>query len=100
MELSPQIKKAANAAFFWSRAKFLGSGLGAVFLTELVYATGSIHNLLGTGIKRMAFGAHFDMQGWFAHHGLGLEGVTATASYGEFLVVWMDICFHDFFPYE
>jgi hypothetical protein len=68
--------------------------LGAVFLTEFVDTSGGIHDLLRTGVERVAFGANFDVQHWLAYHGLGLEAVAATARYGEFLVFWVDICFH------
>jgi len=75
----------------------LRCSLGAVFLTELVDAAGSIHDLLCAGVERVAFRANFDVQGWLAHYGFGLEAVAATASYCQFLVIWVCICFHFYF---
>jgi hypothetical protein len=89
-------KKAANAAFLMEplHGNPLCCRFGAVFLAELVDATCGIDNLLCACVKRVAFGTNFDMQGWLANHGLGLETVTATACHGDFLVIWVNICFH------
>jgi hypothetical protein len=72
----------------------LRRSLGAVFLTELIDATGGIDNLLCAGVERVALGTNLDVQGWFADHGLGLEAVAATACHGDFLIIRVDICFH------
>jgi hypothetical protein len=102
--LSPQIKKAANAAFNKTVPNFLSCRFGrgffgagfwaAIFLAEFIDAPSGVHNLLCTRIERVALGADFNVQGRFAEYGLGLEAVTATARYGDLLVIWMYFCFH------
>jgi hypothetical protein len=72
----------------------LRRSLSAVFLAEFVDAACGINDLLRTGIERVALGANFDVQCRFAYHGLGFETVATTARYGEFCVIWVDICFH------
>jgi hypothetical protein len=38
--------------------------------------------------------ANLDMQG-FAHGGAGLKSATATAGHGYFLIIWMNVWFHE-----
>jgi hypothetical protein len=89
-------KKGSKRCLFLERQceTRLCRSLGAVFLTELVDATGGIHDFLRAGVERVALGTNFDVQRWLAHHGLGLEAVAATAGHGEFLVIRVDVCFH------
>lgn len=65
----------------------------AIFLAEFLYPSGGVNDFLLTGIERVADRAYFYMQG-LAHCGAGLERVAATASYGDFLIIWMNFCFH------
>lgn len=67
--------------------------LHTVFLAELFNTACSVDNLLLAGVKRVALGAHFNVQRLTAG-GTGLEGVAATASYGNFIVVRMNVGFH------
>ena len=69
-----------------------GRLLLAVLLTELVYASSSIHNPLLTGEEGVALGA--DIQVQILASGTGLELGTATASYRNFFVLGMNIRFH------
>jgi hypothetical protein len=65
----------------------------AEFLVELVDATGGIDDLLLAGVERMADGAHFNMEGVFAHGGLGHELVAAGASHFDVGIRRMNISF-------
>ncbi|ODT84722.1 MAG: hypothetical protein ABS69_02295 [Nitrosomonadales bacterium SCN 54-20] len=66
----------------------------AVFLTEFLDTPGSINDLLFTCIERVTNRANLDMQG-FAHGGAGLKSTTATAGHGYFLIIWMNVWFHE-----
>jgi hypothetical protein len=67
--------------------------LFTVFLTELVDTPTRINNLLSAGIKRMALRAHVNVQ-ISAYGRVGFEGVTATASNVDGLVIGMYFGFH------
>jgi hypothetical protein len=71
----------------------LGAAL-AVFLAEFVDSAGSVNNLLGAGIERVALRTYFNVEHGFCNHGLGLEAVATAASNGEFFVIRVNICFH------
>src|SRR5579862_5736400 len=85
---------------FWEKLLFLflrgegslgGLGLGGALL-ELVHATGSVHELLLSGVKGMAnvANAHDD-------HGLGgagLDHVATGATDFRIHIFRMNICFH------
>mgnify|MGYP001566008668 CR=1 FL=1 len=75
-------------------AACLRSGFSAVFLTEFIDTTGSINYLLRTSVKRVALRANFNAQRLLAYCRFGFETVTAAASHGKLLVIWVDICFH------
>ena len=63
--------------------------------TELLNAAGGVHDLLLSGVKRMAGRTHFKVQRRVLQRRAGFEGVAATAGHGDFLVIGMDIGFHD-----
>jgi hypothetical protein len=90
-------KKAACAAFLCAAScKSSLSSLCArlaVLLAEFFDATGSIHDLLGAGVERVALGANFNVQR-LAQGGPGREFVAAAAVYGDFIVFRMGIGFH------
>ena len=69
----------------------------AVFLAKFLYPPRSINDFLLTGIERMSDRAYFYMQG-LAHGGAGLKRVAATAGHGDFLIIWMNFCFHGSCP--
>lgn len=71
--------------------------LHPVLLSELVYATGGIHDFLLAGIKRMTSTADIQMQ--IARRSrAGFEGIAAAARNGNFRVGWMDFGFHGWEP--
>ena len=70
-----------------------GSG-SAVLSAELVDATGRIHDLLRTRIKRMAGRTDIDVQ-LVGQRRLGIELVTATADNLDFAVLGMNVGLHD-----
>jgi hypothetical protein len=65
-----------------------------VFLVELLDAACGIHDFLCSGIERVAFRANFNVQCRLANSGLGLEGIAAAAGYGDFIILWVNVCFH------
>lgn len=69
-----------------------------IFLVELLNTTGSIHNFLRSGVKRMAFRADLNVQCWFANGGLGFESIATAAGHGDFVVLWVNVGFHIGFP--
>lgn len=66
----------------------------AVFLAEALDAAGRIDDFLLAGIKRMALRTHFDRQR-ATQRGPRFKRVTATAGDIDFVVVGMNIGFHD-----
>ena len=75
---------------------FPGLGTGgsaAVFLTEAFDTAGGVEDLLFAGVKRMAFGADFDVKR-LDHRGLGLEAVATAAGHIDFGVVRVQTVFH------
>ena len=62
-------------------------------MTELLNATGGVHDLLLAGVERMALGADFDVE-IAASGGAGLELVAATAGDSHVRIIWMNIGFH------
>ena len=66
----------------------------AIFLTKLLNASRCIDYLLLAGVKRMANRANLDVER-LAHGGTGLEDIAATARHGDFLIVGMNIGFHE-----
>jgi len=68
----------------------------AVFLIEFVHTAGAIHDLLFTGVERMALRANFNVEFGFAHGRFSGEFVTARAGNIDFMVVGMNFRFHGF----
>jgi len=66
----------------------------AVFLAELFNTTCCVHNFLCAGVERVTFRANFNTQSFLRHNRFGFEAITAAASHGKFLIIWMDVCFH------
>jgi hypothetical protein len=71
--------------------------LHAVLLAELLDPSGGINNLLLAGIEGVALRAHFNVQ-ILGHRGVRLEGITAAAVHGDFVVVGVNFRFHDLNP--
>ncbi len=92
---SAQNKKAAEAAF--PVGPVANGKLHAVLLAEFFHATGGVHDLLLAGVERVALRANFDVQG-LAVGGAGLERIAATAGYGNFVVIRMNVGFHSQCP--
>jgi hypothetical protein len=69
----------------------------AVFQAEFLDPPGGVHDFLFAGIERVAVRAHFNVQR-LAHGGTGLESVAATARHSEFLITWVNFCFHGLYP--
>jgi hypothetical protein len=91
----PQNKKAAEAAScVWLVRQ---QQLHAVFLAEFFHSAGGVNNLLLACIEWMALRAHFDIQR-LAVGGTGFELVAATAGYGDFVVIRMNVGFHSQCP--
>lgn len=67
---------------------FGGSASGSVLLAELVHAARGIHDLLLTGIERMAVRADFHLQ-IVTQGRAGLERVAARAADGDLFVLGM-----------
>jgi hypothetical protein len=65
-----------------------------VFLVEFLNATCSVHDFLCASVERVAFRANFNVQCRLANSGLGLEGIAAAAGYGDFIILWVNVCFH------
>jgi galactoside O-acetyltransferase len=68
----------------------------AVFLIEFVHTTGAIHDLLFTSVERVALGANFNVEFGFAHGRFSDKFVAARAGNIDFVVVGMNLRFHDF----
>jgi hypothetical protein len=67
--------------------------LAAVLLTEFINATTGINHLLLTSEEGVAGGANLKTY-VVARGRTGLERVTAATSYGDLIVIGMDIRFH------
>ncbi len=65
-----------------------------VSAAEFIDSTGSIDNLLFSGIERVAGRADFEMQVVVCKGGARLEAIAATASNGEFFIGRVDVRFH------
>jgi hypothetical protein len=72
-----------------------GSKSAIVFLAELIHTTGGIHDLLLAGIEGMARGTNLDMYFILTQSGTGHDLIAATAYEFNFLVMRMDVRFHD-----
>ena len=93
-----------NPAADWLRQLFLLGGrflgtktcIGACseFGLELFDSSGGIHELELAGVERVADVANVDAE-LFAN-AASLERIAATAGYFGFLIVGMDVVFHDF----
>ena len=74
------------------RAAGAGSG-SAVPAPELVDPAGGVHDLLRTGVERMALRAHVEVK-LAAQGGARPERVPAATGHGEVAVLGMDVGFH------
>jgi hypothetical protein len=90
-------KGSKRCLFVTNPAMCLRGSFGAVLLTEFINTAGGVDNFLCASVERMAFRTNFNAQGWFGNHGLGLKAIATAASHGEFLVIWVYICFHFIF---
>ena len=72
---------------------FLATDTAAEALLEAVDTTSGIHNLLLTGIERVALGAYVQLQ-ILAERGPCLEDVTAAAGGGNVVILRMNTFFH------
>jgi len=88
-------KKAACAAFFCGDAQRLTREL-AELLFELVDTTCGVNHFLFACVERMALGAHFNVEAFFAHGRFGHKSVAARAGHFQIGVFRMDTGFHDF----
>jgi len=68
----------------------------AVSLFESLDAAGGVHDLLLTGIERMAVGTNFNVD--FRNRGAGLKSVTAGAGNRTLNIFGMDSLFHSISP--
>ena len=68
----------------------------AEFVVEFVHATGSVDDFLSTGVERVAQRANLNVEAVFFHCGFGHEFVAARAGNIDFVVVGMNLRFHDF----
>ena len=66
----------------------------AKFLIEFIYATCAIDNFLFACVEWVALGANFHMECVFFHWRTRNKLVTARASNGNIVIIWMNICFH------
>src|SRR5215469_2852719 len=71
-----------------------GSGVG-VLLGEALDAARRVHQLLLTGVKRVAVRADFDAQHVALDGGAGLKRIAAGAVHGHGMIVGMNTGFHD-----
>jgi hypothetical protein len=62
-------------------------------LAELVHSTAGVHNLLLTGVERMAVRTDFNLQ-ILADRRTGGKRISARAGDGDFFVIRMDAGFH------
>lgn len=69
-----------------------GIGAGGEFVLELLDTTSGIDVLEFAGVERMALTANVDLQ--FLADASCFEGISATASYGSFLIVRVDAVSH------
>jgi hypothetical protein len=76
----------------------LRQSLHRVLLAEALHAACGVHDLLLTGVERMAGGAHFDVQ-VFVHGRACFENVPATASNADLFVIGMNFSLHDVLPF-
>jgi hypothetical protein len=88
------------AAFFRTAASGLALEEAAELLVEAVNTASGVNDLLFASVERVAFGAHFDVEGVFGHGGLGGKGVAARASHVNFFVVRLDVSLHVRFPFQ
>jgi hypothetical protein len=71
-----------------------GLGVG-VFLLETLDAASSVHELLLAGEKWVAIRANFDAQHVTFNGGASLKSMTASAMYGDGVIVGMNSWLHD-----
>lgn len=95
MLLMRKQKRQPLAAFFGLCKKLLLAD--AVLLTEFLNTASRVDNFLRARIERVAGRADFNMQR-LVHRGTGGEIISATASYGNFVVLGVNACFHIALP--
>jgi hypothetical protein len=69
-------------------------GAGIVFAAELLDTACGVHDLLSARVERVALGAHFNVQRWFAHGGAGRKLVAAAACHCDLFVFRVNGGFH------
>ena len=94
--LFPGKTKGCLSAASWKHGSKLTFEHIAVFLIEFVHTAGAVHDLLFTGVERVALGANFNVELGFAHGRFSGEFVAARASNIDFVVVGMNFRFHNF----
>jgi hypothetical protein len=85
---------AAKAATLLRSPRLRDGLLHAITLAEFLDAASGVDDLLLAGIERMAGGADFDVQLFFAQRGAGYESVATRAGDGDFFVIGMNAGFH------
>lgn len=63
---------------------------------KLVDTTCGVNHFLFTCVERVALGAHFNVEAFFAHGRFGHKSVAARAGHFQIGVFRMDTGFHDF----
>ena len=76
-----------------SSSHLCGLKLHPVFLAEFFDTPSGINYFLLTGIERMTLGTHFNVH-VFTDCRLCLKFVAATASHGNFRIIWVNVCLH------
>ena len=66
----------------------------AKFLIEFIYATCAIDNFLFACVEWVALGTYFHMECVFFHCRTGGKCVATRTSYGNIVIIWVNICFH------
>jgi hypothetical protein len=66
----------------------------SIFFVEFIYPPRGVEYFLLACVERMANRTHLDLEGVAGKRGAGLEVISATTFYGDFVVWGMNIGFH------